>query len=170
VPDYQDIWRFQRARHERRLRHPGARDKDITKAAWRQVASEQTGDELADLDAQVIGEEYAKQPDQPDPVDYFKVPDLQRGYKIERRRHPDWSHHHLVNMVLMKIAQDPDAYSKARQAAERRSRTPQRYDSCKSCKFYHKFLEGDLRAGNCGHVSRYGRTVKEEDICEHWHA
>jgi hypothetical protein len=69
----------------------------------------------------------------------------------------------------MRIAQDPNAYDKARLTAQRRSKTPHQYDSYKTCKFYHQFMDSDLRAGVCGHVSRYGRTVNEETICEHWH-
>jgi hypothetical protein len=170
VADPLNIWRFQRTRAEIRRRHPHAHDEDITDAAYRQVHAQDVDDELAGLDAKVIGEEYAQPPDQPDPADEIRRPELRRAYRIERRRSPHLSHFHLMNFVLMRLAQDPEFYSTARLAADRRSQKPSRYDSCKSCTFYHSFLDKSLKAGNCGHPTRLGRTTKEENICEEWHA
>jgi hypothetical protein len=169
-----DVWRFQKAYVELKRAHPRASEKNIQAAARRQAQSEEVDDDLSRLDSQVFGDDYAGQAGrldpvgERDPVDAFNVPELQQGYRIEKKRHPDWTHHHLVNLVLMRIAQDPDAYSKARRAAERRSRTPQRYDACRTCEFYNSFLDNSLRAGNCGHPKQLGKTVREESICENW--
>jgi hypothetical protein len=171
--------RFQRTRsdvHHELLRsgiHPDDFDNEAEEQLVEQIENEiATMHEMADFDALPIGhahaEEAMREP-HPDPADSIRSPDARRGFQIERRKHPDWSHHHLMNRVYMNLQQNPRAYDETTLRAEERQRRPDRHSRCSNCKHFYPFLdaEGD-HAGVCGHQHHLGQTVAAESLCENW--
>jgi hypothetical protein len=106
-----------------------------------------------------------------DPADRIRHPDHRRGYKYERRKHPDWTHEQLVVYVDRRLMGDRHAYDPERIAEEERTsryaRAPHRSDGCASCRHYVPYLDDD-RAGCCGHDEHRGKQVLCDQICRHW--
>jgi hypothetical protein len=106
-----------------------------------------------------------------DRADSIGNDNYRRGYRYERRKHPDWSHEQLLTYVDRRLMGDRYAYEPSRIEEEmRRSRyakAPGSSDSCKSCRHYVPYLD-DNRAGVCSHSAHHGKQVLCDQICRHW--
>jgi hypothetical protein len=106
-----------------------------------------------------------------DRADDIRNPAYRRGYKYERRKHPNWSHEQLLTYVDRRLLGDRHAYDPERIAEETRTsryaKMPHSEDGCATCRHYHPYLT-DNRAGCCDHESHHGKQVLCDQICPLW--